>query len=144
MAQVADAVVTDSLLPNHGNKSTPPHPTPSAEPKGTDGESATPAFSVEDLEPAGRVKRRRRQPVTKKEDDTDDLDKEQLKILQQAIDNSRAENVPVTENIEEAPVFYPSIEEFKDPIKVIIPRPLSPKVPLNYSPLLLFSYPTLS
>lgn len=150
MAEVADAVLTDSLL-NHGSwsepndgsivvgESAPPFPTPSVQHVGVDDESARPVNGAEELDPAGRAKRRRRQPVNK--DDTDDLDKEQLKILQQAIDNSRAENVPVTEHIEEAPVFYPTIEEFKDPIKVIIQRPLSPKVPLNSPFLFAFSPP---
>ena len=67
-------------------------------------------------EDAGRAKRRRRQPA---KDHDLDLDNEDLKILQQAIDNSRAENVNVDVHIEECPVFYPTVEEFVDPIKYI-------------------------
>jgi len=67
---------------------------------------------------AERAKRRRRAPTTFR-DDSADMSNEQLRILQQAVENSRAENVSVDVVIEEAPTYHPSVEEFKDPIKYI-------------------------
>uniref|UniRef100_A0A7S2BGH3 JmjC domain-containing protein n=1 Tax=Octactis speculum TaxID=3111310 RepID=A0A7S2BGH3_9STRA len=67
---------------------------------------------------AGPSKRRRRAP-TSYNDEVIDLDNEHLKLVQQAVENSRAENINVDVEIEEAPVFYPTVDEFRDPIKFI-------------------------
>jgi hypothetical protein len=92
----------------------PLSPTPRAQGQGAEETSSSPVGSVgEDL---GRTKRRRRQPP---KDHDLDLDAEDMKILHQAIDNSRAENLNMDMQIEECPVFYPTIEEFVCPIKYI-------------------------
>ena len=65
-----------------------------------------------------RSKRRRRAPATFKSD-LGDMDNEQLRLLQVAVENSRAENVASDVHIDDAPTFRPTIEEFQDPIKYI-------------------------
>uniref|UniRef100_A0A7S2SRM7 JmjC domain-containing protein n=1 Tax=Rhizochromulina marina TaxID=1034831 RepID=A0A7S2SRM7_9STRA len=64
-----------------------------------------------------RSKRRRRAPATFL--DEYDMDPEQLALLHQAIQNSKKENISVEMPVEEAPVFYPTEEEFTDPIRYI-------------------------
>ena len=65
-----------------------------------------------------RSKRRRRAPAVFKNDGFD-MDNEQLRLLQVAVENSRAENVAADVHIDEAPTFHPTVEEFQDPIKYI-------------------------
>jgi hypothetical protein len=101
-----------SVLPNAATPLQPPFPMAPSQGE----EDTASALSPSAGEDAGRAKRRRRQPA---KDHDLDLDNEDLKILQQAIDNSRAENVNVDVHIEECPVFYPTVEEFVDPIKYI-------------------------
>lgn len=64
-----------------------------------------------------RAKRRRRAPSTFQEEY--EMDAEQRALLHQAIQNSRKENISVDTPVEEAPVFYPTEEEFADPIRYI-------------------------
>eukprot|EP00613_Pedinella_sp_CCMP2098_P061310 CAMPEP_0171984726 /NCGR_PEP_ID=MMETSP0993-20121228/273976_1 /TAXON_ID=483369 /ORGANISM="non described non described, Strain CCMP2098" /LENGTH=643 /DNA_ID=CAMNT_0012637559 /DNA_START=241 /DNA_END=2172 /DNA_ORIENTATION=+ len=71
-----------------------------------------------DEEEAQDVKRRRRVPPSFRPHG-DDTDNKHLRSLQQAVENSRTENLSTDVGIEEAPVFYPTVEEFKDPIKYI-------------------------
>jgi hypothetical protein len=110
-------VMTSDLLPKGPQQppilqQPPISPTTKAPDRGADEANGSPVGNTEDQ--AGRTKRRRRQPPK-----DHDLDVEDMKILHQAIDNSRTENVNVDVQIEECPVFYPTIEEFACPIKYI-------------------------
>jgi hypothetical protein len=70
----------------------------------------TTTTKVKELEEAGwaeRTKRRRKAPVSYAKDN--DLDSEQLRLLQQAVENSLVENVNVEHYIEEGdppPIFF--------------------------------------
>lgn len=114
---MADVIMTSSDPLPKGPQQTilqnPPSPTPNkkAHDEGAEKTNGSTTGSPEDH---GRSKRRRRQPPR-----DHDLDVEDMKILHQAIDNSRTENVNVDMQIEECPVFYPTIEEFACPIKYI-------------------------
>jgi hypothetical protein len=49
----------------------------------------------------------------------DELDNEEQKMIQQAIKNSKRDSKRVERTVPEAPVFHPTIEEFKDPFAYI-------------------------
>jgi len=65
-----------------------------------------------------RAKRRRRAPATF-QDEYDTSGGFDPELLHQAIQNSKKENVNVETPVEEAPVFFPTEDEFADPIKYI-------------------------
>ena len=92
-----------------------------------DAATVSPEGTESPTSPGERAKRRRRAPVTY-EDEDGEMDNEQLKLVQQAIENSHAENAAADVQIEQCPVFYPTVTEFQDPIKYISrvpPRPHS-------------------
>ena len=67
--------------------------------------------------PSGdRSKRRRRAPTAFADSS---MDNEQLRLLQVALENSRAESTAADVHIEAAPTFHTTLEEFQDPIKYI-------------------------
>jgi len=111
---MADVVTSDPLTkgPQKPILRQPPSPMFRANERGVEDKYDSPGGNPG--ESAGRSKRRRRQPPKDL-----DLDVEDMKILHQAIDNSRTENVNVDMQIEECPVFYPTIKEFACPIKYI-------------------------
>mmetsp|Transcript_39100 Transcript_39100/g.66538 ORF Transcript_39100/g.66538 Transcript_39100/m.66538 type:complete len:574 (+) Transcript_39100:97-1818(+) len=74
--------------------------------------------SREEEEEARDLKRHRRAPSSF-HPHGDDMDNQQIRNYQQSVENSRTENLSTDVEIEEAPVFYPTVEEFKDPIKYI-------------------------
>ena len=63
-------------------------------------------------------KRKRRTPQVYVPEDSNLRSLEQ-KILQQAIVNSRKETTRMQIEIPEAPVFYPTVDEFKNPLGYI-------------------------
>lgn len=65
-----------------------------------------------------RSKRKRKAPTTLKEE-YGDLDGEELRMIRQAVENSKTENISIERRVEEAPVFHPTEEEFQDPLKYI-------------------------
>ena len=63
----------------------------------------------------GRTKRQRRTVAQ-----GEIIDDEEKRLIKLAVENSMSESLPMPEEeIGEAPVFYPTIEEFKDPIKYV-------------------------
>lgn len=51
--------------------------------------------------------------------DTDTLDNNEQKLIQQAMKNSQKETKRVEIPVPDAPVFYPTVDEFKDPLSYI-------------------------
>eukprot|EP01041_Mallomonas_annulata_P010702 gene10702-22343_t len=61
-------------------------------------------------------KRRRTKPIRF---EFDSLENDEQRLLQQALQNSRKDMKREQISIPEAPVFYPTLEEFKDPMQYI-------------------------
>jgi len=74
------------------------------------------ATSFDNLAPNENKRRRVR---TSKFNYDDVVDNEEQKLLQQAIQNSIIEKERVQRDIPDAPVYYPTVEEFKDPMAYI-------------------------
>lgn len=61
--------------------------------------------------------KRRRVKTCRYEDDV--VDNDEARLIQRAIENSRRETERLSLVVPEAPVFYPSVEEFKNPLQYI-------------------------
>jgi len=72
-------------------------------------------MSYEDDENA--PKRRRR--VKTKTFEFDELDNEEQRMIQQALKNSQMQTTRVQVDVPQAPVYHPTVEEFKNPLKYI-------------------------
>ena len=67
--------------------------------------------------PFGERNKRRRKATNRFEFDS--MENEEQRLVQQAIKNSTIDSVKREFEIKEAPVYYPTIEEFRDPLKYI-------------------------
>ena len=74
-------------------------------------------LNVEVGSPFGERNKRRRKATNRFEFDS--MENEEQRLVQQAIKNSTIDSVKREFEIKEAPVYYPTIEEFRDPLKYI-------------------------
>lgn len=70
-----------------------------------------------DVDGDTRGKRRRRTRTARFDFDT--LDNEEQKLIQQALKNSQKETKRIEVQVPEGPAFYPTVDEFKDPLAYI-------------------------